>query len=175
MTGSRTVAEDLTKDVFMRMLKYRATFRDDGRFETWMYRIARNARADYLRTRDEALGAVSEAVGVESQDPGPALQGEVPYNVQFDLSLRVPDGTRLTLCTINGESITVRRISGDFDIDNVNGRVEMTDVRGSGEAETVNGRVDARFLDVPTHASVFKTINGDVSVTWPTPCRQTCG
>ena len=35
MTGNRTVAEDLTQDVFVRILKYRATFRDEGRFETW--------------------------------------------------------------------------------------------------------------------------------------------
>ena len=36
MTGNRTAAEDLVQDVFVRMLKYRATFRDDGRFETWV-------------------------------------------------------------------------------------------------------------------------------------------
>ena len=46
MTGDRTAAEDLTQDVFVRMLKYRGTFRNDGRFETWMFHIARNARAD---------------------------------------------------------------------------------------------------------------------------------
>jgi RNA polymerase sigma-70 factor (ECF subfamily) len=51
MTGNRTVAEDLVQEVFMRVLKYRSTFRDDGRFETWLFRIARNARADYYRSR----------------------------------------------------------------------------------------------------------------------------
>ena len=39
MTGDRASAEDMVQDVFVRMLKYRATFRDDGRFETWMFRI----------------------------------------------------------------------------------------------------------------------------------------
>ena len=36
MTGNAGVAEDLVQDVFVRVLKYRATFRDEGRFETWI-------------------------------------------------------------------------------------------------------------------------------------------
>jgi RNA polymerase sigma factor (sigma-70 family) len=35
--------------VFVRILKYRATYREGGRFETWLFRIARNARADYFQ------------------------------------------------------------------------------------------------------------------------------
>jgi RNA polymerase sigma factor (sigma-70 family) len=76
MTGSRTVADDLTQDVFVRMLKYRATFRDEGRFETWMFRIARNARADYFRTRDQARFCAVELLEAESDTPGPASQFE---------------------------------------------------------------------------------------------------
>lgn len=51
MTGNTTAAEDLVQDVFVRVLKYRATWRDEGRFETWLFRIARNARADYFKNR----------------------------------------------------------------------------------------------------------------------------
>jgi RNA polymerase sigma-70 factor (ECF subfamily) len=76
MTGSRTAAEDLTQDVFVRMLKYRATFRDDGRFETWMFRIARNARADYFRKRDVAESTPNEDMDGPSGEPGPARQLE---------------------------------------------------------------------------------------------------
>ena len=76
MTGSRTAAEDLTQDVFVRMLKYRATFRDDGRFETWMFRIARNARADYFRKRDVAESTPNEDMDGPSAEPGPARQFE---------------------------------------------------------------------------------------------------
>ena len=46
MTGNRHVAEDLVQEVFLRILKYRATYCDDACFKTWVYRIARNARAD---------------------------------------------------------------------------------------------------------------------------------
>jgi len=47
----RASAEDLVQDVFVRILKYRATYRPGSRFVTWMYFIARNARLDHLHKR----------------------------------------------------------------------------------------------------------------------------
>lgn len=47
--GDRAAAEDLVQDVFVRVLKYRHTYRDDHVFTTWLFRIARNARADHYR------------------------------------------------------------------------------------------------------------------------------
>jgi RNA polymerase sigma-70 factor (ECF subfamily) len=43
MTGQRAAAEDLVQDVFMSMLKYKATFKDDSEFVPWMFGIGRNA------------------------------------------------------------------------------------------------------------------------------------
>ena len=66
-TGNAAAAEDLVQDVFVRVLKYRATWRDAGKFETWLFRIARNARADYFKNRgidapiDEAADHPSRA------------------------------------------------------------------------------------------------------------------
>jgi RNA polymerase sigma-70 factor (ECF subfamily) len=51
LTSNRAVSEDLVQDVFLRMLKYRHTYRGDNRFTYWMYQIARNSRADYYRKR----------------------------------------------------------------------------------------------------------------------------
>jgi len=50
-TASRAGSEDLVQDVFVRILKYRRTYRPGSRFLTWMYHIARNARRDFLRKR----------------------------------------------------------------------------------------------------------------------------
>jgi RNA polymerase sigma factor (sigma-70 family) len=71
MTGDRGAAEDLVQDVFVRMLRYRATYRDDGRFETWMYRIARNARADHFRKQGAAVYVPEDGMEWESEAPGP--------------------------------------------------------------------------------------------------------
>ena len=89
------------------------------------------------------------------------------YEVTFDLTIRVPPGTRLRLCTINDGDIRVQGTSGDFQIDNVNGAITVEALRGSGSAETVNGPVSASFLQAPGTASLFKTVNGDVDVTFP--------
>ena len=49
LTGNREVSEDLVQDVFVRILKYRATYRATNRFVTWIYQIARNSRIDYFK------------------------------------------------------------------------------------------------------------------------------
>ena len=68
MTGNPAAAEDLVQDVFVRVLKYRATWRDEGRFETWLFRIARNARADYFRARSSDA-PIDEAADHPSRAP----------------------------------------------------------------------------------------------------------
>jgi len=75
MTGDRTAAEDLVQDIFLRILKYRATYRDGGHFETWLYRLARNARADYFRTRQTVEPLAAEAL--ERPEPGPTPMGRL--------------------------------------------------------------------------------------------------
>ena len=49
LTGNRPLSEDLVQEVFIRLLKYRYTFRENSMFTTWMFQIARNARTDYFR------------------------------------------------------------------------------------------------------------------------------
>ena len=47
MTADRENSEDMVQNVFLRMLKYRHTFRGDGEFRTWMYHLARNVLNDF--------------------------------------------------------------------------------------------------------------------------------
>jgi RNA polymerase sigma-70 factor (ECF subfamily) len=49
MLGRADASEDLVQNVFYRMLKYRHTFTGDGEFRTWMYHLARNVLADYVK------------------------------------------------------------------------------------------------------------------------------
>ena len=51
LTGRTAVSEDLVQEVFLRVLKYRHTYRGQSQFRTWLYQIARNARADHYRKR----------------------------------------------------------------------------------------------------------------------------
>lgn len=89
------------------------------------------------------------------------------YSVRFDFTIRVPRDTALRLCTINGGDVIVNGTRGDFDVDNVNGLIEMNRVAGSGSAHTVNGPVSVSFTSNPRQPSSFKTVNGNVDVRFP--------
>lgn len=60
LLGQPATAEDLVQTVFLRMLKYRHTYRDDGRFTTWMYHLARHAAADHHRKSAAAPSLLEE-------------------------------------------------------------------------------------------------------------------
>lgn len=72
LTGDRSAAEDLVQEVFVRILKYRATYRDGGSFETWLFRIARNARVDHFRKRRWIESVPDERLDGPADAPGPA-------------------------------------------------------------------------------------------------------
>jgi RNA polymerase sigma-70 factor (ECF subfamily) len=50
MTMDRMLAEDLTQNVFLRMIKYRNSYRTGARFQSWIYQIARNAFSDHYQS-----------------------------------------------------------------------------------------------------------------------------
>ena len=77
MTGNRAAAEDLVQDVFMKMLKYKATFKDDSEFVPWMFGIGRNACLAHLRrtandrltdTDVEDAGQTDDAIETSQHD-----------------------------------------------------------------------------------------------------------
>jgi RNA polymerase sigma-70 factor (ECF subfamily) len=41
--------EDMVQEVFLKMLKYRHTYRGEGKFTTWMFSIAHNTMVDLFR------------------------------------------------------------------------------------------------------------------------------
>jgi hypothetical protein len=90
----------------------------------------------------------------------------VRYDVRYDFTVRVPRDAALRLCTINSGDVTVIGTQGDFDVDNVNGLIEMSQVGGAGSAHTVNGRVTVSFTANPRRESSFKTVNGNIDVTF---------
>jgi hypothetical protein len=90
----------------------------------------------------------------------------VHYDVRFDFTIRVPRDVKLRLCTINGGDLIVTGAEGGFDVDNVNGRIGLSGVAGSGRAHTVNGPVTVTFSANPKEATSFKTVNGNVDVSF---------
>jgi len=51
MIGNASEAEDVLQDTFMKVYRHLDRFRPDGRFRSWLYRIATNTCRDALRRR----------------------------------------------------------------------------------------------------------------------------
>ena len=81
-TGDAAIAEDLVQEVFVRILKYRHTYDAGSRFETWLFRIARNARTDHFRKQGPSPAPVDAALEVAAPDPGPEKQLERRIDAQ---------------------------------------------------------------------------------------------
>jgi len=71
LTGNRGVSEDLVQDVFLRILKYRTTYKGQSKFTVWMYQIARNAHIDYLRKNKGELSLDDQWDEVVEAEPTP--------------------------------------------------------------------------------------------------------
>ncbi|MCZ7649490.1 MAG: sigma-70 family RNA polymerase sigma factor [Planctomycetota bacterium] len=77
----RTLAEDLTQEVFLRLYTHREEYEPRAKFTTYLYRIGRNCWIDYLRrtkaerktrsldAQDEEGRSLSEAVAARAEDP----------------------------------------------------------------------------------------------------------
>ena len=78
LTGSRPASEDLVQEVFIRILKYRASYRGEDKFLGWMYRIAHNAHIDHLRRHKETVALDDQFV--EAISPEPGLEDRVVQN-----------------------------------------------------------------------------------------------
>ena len=93
--GDHPAAEDLVQEVFIRILKYRGTYRDDGRFQTWMFHIARNVRNDHLRKRRlDQLTADMPEPPAAGADQAAAFENAQDLERLRRALLRLPDDRR---------------------------------------------------------------------------------
>lgn len=76
LARSRSAAEDLVQEVFVRMLKYRHTFRSDSEFVPWMFTLARNAATDLYRARPKELPENPDAPEPQADLPHPIVDLE---------------------------------------------------------------------------------------------------
>lgn len=48
-TYDQFLSEDLTQQVFVKLIKYKSSFKNDASFKSWIYRIASNVKNDHYR------------------------------------------------------------------------------------------------------------------------------
>lgn len=76
MTAQRTLSEDLVQLVFYRILKYRHTYRDEGKFSAWIYHLARKVTADHFRKHRASDVLSADAAEIEQLPDPVANSGE---------------------------------------------------------------------------------------------------
>lgn len=84
--GSADTAEDLVQIVFQRILKYRHTYRDEGKFSAWLYHLARRAAADhYQRSRRVPTPADPADFAHVTDEHTPAADDQAAQHDDLDL------------------------------------------------------------------------------------------
>lgn len=121
-TGNETLAEDLTAQVFLKMLE---AIRSDkawhSSFSGWLYRIAHNAVIDYYRLRDrQQQVSLEDTLTTTASDHNPVVMAEVSLDAE---RLRAAIG-RLT--EEQAEVITLRFLEG-YNISEVADMLEKTE------------------------------------------------
>lgn len=76
LTGDAEASRDLVQEVFFRMLKYRRSYRDDGAFLPWFYRLARNTCFDHFRSSGREVAAEVESFDRAAPGPAPSEEAE---------------------------------------------------------------------------------------------------
>jgi RNA polymerase sigma-70 factor (ECF subfamily) len=80
-------AADLFQELFLRIHRGRGTFREEGRFDAWFFRVARHVLADDLRRRGPPLEALGEDLATGERGPERELQlGEALAALGAELS-----------------------------------------------------------------------------------------
>jgi RNA polymerase sigma factor (sigma-70 family) len=107
MTGSRATAEDLVQDVFVRVLKYRKTYRETGSFEAWLFHIARNTRHDFAR-KHPAMESISDDMDMAATGPSPGLRLEQHEDAALlkDALSRLPADKRELIILVRYRGLT---------------------------------------------------------------------
>lgn len=126
--------------------------------------------AEAARQGREGLRRIpNTAIGLTAEERNNAVTVAVDWNRRgVDLEVLVPRQTSVRARTVNGGAVEVAGVSGDHELQNVNGAVRATDISGSAVIGTTNGDVEVSFSELTAgKAMSFTSFNGDVEVSFP--------
>ncbi len=76
--GERGIAEELFQDVWMNLIRARASYMVTAKFTTWLYRLAHNRLIDHYRSRAGGVPLSFDAEDGPVLDELPAVRGDDP-------------------------------------------------------------------------------------------------
>ena len=96
MTRDTDASRDLTQDVFMKVIRYSQSWKDDRVFAHWLFRIARNILVDYFRgaQRFYSLNDGPEIAGQDQADSVRAMEAGESLDFLLEAMAKLPPGYR---------------------------------------------------------------------------------
>jgi RNA polymerase sigma-70 factor (ECF subfamily) len=104
LTGRRGASEDLVQEVFLRLLRYRSSFRPGSPFAPWMWQIARNAHRDHLKALQAHTPLDDLQAGLPDDQEGPdvlVMRDQDSAHLQLALDRLEPSKRELLLLSRN--------------------------------------------------------------------------
>ena len=118
LCGDIDEAEDITQEVFIRVHRSIRTFRSDGPFDAWLYRITRRVMLR-MRKNNRRRPPIGSASDVYITDPGGRVDGQRAVELIRTLAAELPLRQRevFMLCDLEGRTpAEVARLVGVKDV-----------------------------------------------------------
>jgi RNA polymerase sigma-70 factor (ECF subfamily) len=120
LVGDRHEAEDVSQEAYLRVFRSVGGFREDARFETWLYRIVANVAFTHLK-RKGRFGRVLADGPAEGHDAEPAgMQEARPVDAIVDreevkrVLRELPEGLRVVLVLRDVYGLTMKEIGEEM-------------------------------------------------------------
>jgi RNA polymerase sigma-70 factor (ECF subfamily) len=112
LTGERQASEDLVQDVFLRILKYHATYRPGSQYRAWMYQLARHAYLDRRRpaTQEVPLDALVEGTPSRAPAASETLQRDQQTALVRRALARLPEDKREVLVLSRYQGLSYEQV-----------------------------------------------------------------
>ena len=145
LVRDRSEAEDVAQDAFLRMYRGLAGFREEARFETWLYRVVTNCALSSMRKRGRfgVLLAEQEAdVAVPDRAEQTALDRD---SIERALD-RLPEGQRVTLLLKDVYGLSGAEVASELGIEEGAVKVRVHRARKRLKELLTEGEDDAAAL-----------------------------
>jgi RNA polymerase sigma-70 factor (ECF subfamily) len=116
LVGDRHDAEDVAQEAYLRMFRGLSGFREEARFETWMYRIVTNSAMNLLRRRGR-FGEIVEASELDTPVPDQPFERTADRDQLSRGLSRLPDGQRTVILLKDVYGLSCREIGQEMGLE----------------------------------------------------------
>lgn len=110
--GERTEAEDLTQQVFVKVVQQIDTFNWRGTpFSAWIFRIAHNQMVDYLRKRNKRQSLPLDETVAGQDDPPRAVEAKIDLERVLDAAKKLTSAQQEVISLRFSADLSTREVA----------------------------------------------------------------